>query len=527
MKKTLLTFFISTFPIVFFSTCASLEEGPSGNGPDDFSSSPPDAKKPLPDWCFSGSHPEYPFDEYITNVGVKTGPNDEFLAKGARLDARVGVSEIIMSRVKGSFTHFAKSLLHNERAEFHEEAWSKSFQETELVEHGCRFPSLPKPHYDATSKTLYVLGVMHRGKAAEMILKKSRSAASALETRIGEGEAALSSGKIPAALRAFADVFDGLPAVSSQLPTVWFLLNGGGGVEEILERQRRLEGRCRTGQEAVARLALKIDQHGEYLSLDETEAVEITVTASVIPVGKEAIRAEGVPLKISAPGALKARPAAGRTDGKGALTVTIDPPGREGLLEFDFTAEIDSASLITDGLDPDLSEGLAREVRPIVFLPPTAHKVLAAAIVTSQNGDVGSAALETLKSRVEKYLLDRLADAGVDASPLSSLPDADRLTTLAAGSLAEDLEHKARLLCRAIVHVDVSSAGAVSAKAIWEGLEIVDLRQGRTIHAGILAGEAASRYGADAPRAAGLALDDLLKKIKEPLGRTIDEKCSE
>jgi len=450
---------------------------------------------------------------------------NDFLVKAAQTAARTSVSEVIESKVKGSATSYSNEILRDGHAGFNEAAWSHSFQETKLVEQGCRFPGIQ--YYDEGSRTLFILAVMPRRKAADMIVKKAGKAADTLEGRLREAETFLAHGNVPAALRASAETLTNLHDISDQLPTAWFLVNDHPKIPALLEKERIIGGRARAVQETIAALDIRVAQKGSYLSREATKPAEITISVFLTGPGGSSIPAAGVPLTPVASGGLTAKPARGATGEKGVLTVTLDPPRRNAPLSFDLEVAPDREGLIGLGLRPELARGLAKKVQRVSFLPNAVRKVLAGARVTVEGAAMKAERLKSHEHTLEKFIVDRLSDSGIPAAPLSSIEGAVRPSGLSPEWLAAVLGAKGRLLCLASVSIDAVDVGAVSAKAVWNGLSIVDLRKGAVIASGLGQGMEAARYGADAGEAAGLAMDDLLGKVTKSIGRELDEYCRE
>jgi len=503
----------------------SSTEGPGGN----VLTSPDSA----PSWI-NGSHALFPYSKYITGTGCATGSFSKRVVDQARLNARANISETISSKIRSEIRIFSREIIENNRFDFNQDMWTRSFSESELVLNGSRFPVEvgSNPYYNEKSGTLFVFAVLDRMEAADNIVNRMGNLLTDMESVLERGEAALESGDVPTALRTFREVLDKLPPDSGELFTAWFLVNDHPGVRKLANVKRNMAYRAQVGLDAVtATLVISVTQGSEYLSREEGVPARVIVKTSLTPPGGRPVPAAGVPLALDFSGGPNPAQPSERTGMDGTMTTIFSPADRTVPLTFTITVTPNAAELAGDGLHQDHAEQLSSRAsakKAIHFRPQLSRKVLVSAVVTINGEGVGKEQIKTLLEEIVKFLTACAASADTDTDPLSSVDPSPGLAGLSAARLSEKLRLKGRILCRGSVEIETVNPGAASAIATWKGLDLIDLREGKVLVSGYLKGEKGKgQYGANEYDAAGRSLKILFDELKDRIGRKIDEHCRE
>jgi len=337
---------------------------------------------------------------------------------------------------------------------------------------------------------------------------------------------------VPAALRAFSEVREKLPPDSGELFTAWFLVNDHPDIRRLAEKKQDLRSRVGAGVNAVtATLDISVEQETGYLSREKEIPARVIVKTTVTPPGGKPVPATGVPLVLEFSGGPKLASPSDRTHSDGSLTTIAYPTDRTVPLAFSVTVTPDHAKLINDGLPTDLTKRLCSRAsveKAIHFRPQLSRKILVGSVVTVIGTGVTKKQIETLRAEVERFLADCATGTGTDTDPLSSIDPSGTFAGFSAGLLSEKLRLQGRFLCRGLVEIETKNPGAASAVAIWKGLDLIDLREGKMLISGYLKGEKGrGQFGEDEYDAARRDLHQLFDELKDRIGREIDEHCRE
>jgi len=503
----------------------------------------PPPQRPFPPWVDTGSYPEeYPLEKFITGSGSATGHRDDKLVERARSDARTSVSKYIKDHIKSEFYDYQREVIKDDKITYTEDVYSRCFEKTEAVLHGCGFR---EKHWDEANSTLYILAVMNRKEAANNLAAELAGEADEIEAELGRGQAALGRGEVPEALSGFRETRDRIarlwertPSLNDRLFTLYFLVNNHPAEKKIREKRNDIEDRIKTGMETVAgTIEFTVSQQGKYLPADESEPVRIEVKAELVlddAAGSERQKtpARGVPLMLKASGGdygITITPESGRTDTNGILSVVVEHENRSKLLSLDLTVLPDRERFENDGLPPEHAARIRKTNSKVTFLPFQTETVLVAAAVEVTGAKAAEIRVKALEEKVLKLLLDGLAASCIDAESAAGehegLESGD-LFGIPADRLKKQFNLKGRLLCVAKVCIRIPEKGFMHPQAVWQGLDIIDLREGTLIASGLLKGEEKGAFGGDADNGSMNALDTLIKSIKGSVWSKLDEYCS-